>query len=92
MPDNPFWYKHDNPYQNIGSATVPDTVGSFQPRYLPQQTGTSYPSENHVIADTASSFKPETLLQPYQTPAATHSTDCYGSIKIRRIEVIAKQV
>jgi hypothetical protein len=35
-PDNPFWYKH--PYDNIRSATVPDTVGNrFQPRYLPQQ-------------------------------------------------------
>ena len=43
-PNNPFWYKHYNPYDNIGSATVPDTVGnSFQPRYLPQQAplGTS---------------------------------------------------
>jgi len=51
-PDNPFWYKHYNPYDNMGSATVPDTVGNtFQPRYLPQQTpqGTSqyYTSSIH---------------------------------------------
>ena len=29
------------------------------------QWDSSYPSENHAIADTASSFGPETLLQPY---------------------------
>ena len=28
-----------------------------------------YPSENRVIADTTSSFRPETLLQPYRLPA-----------------------
>jgi hypothetical protein len=32
------------------------------------QANRSYQSENHAIADTASSFRPETLLQPY--PAA----------------------
>jgi hypothetical protein len=36
-PDNPFWYKHNNPYHNFG-GTVPDSVGNtFQPKYLPQQ-------------------------------------------------------
>ena len=34
------------------------------------QWNSSYPSENHAIADTASSFRPETLLQPYPLPAA----------------------
>jgi hypothetical protein len=38
MPDNPFWYKHNNPYYNIGAATVADSVGdTFQPRYGPKQ-------------------------------------------------------
>jgi hypothetical protein len=44
MPDNPFWYKRNNPYHNIGSATVAGTVvDTFQPIYMPQQTplGTS---------------------------------------------------
>ena len=44
MPDNPFWYKHNNPYHNVGAATVADSVGNtFQSRYIPQQTplGTS---------------------------------------------------
>jgi hypothetical protein len=37
-PDNPFWYKHNNPYDNIASKTVADNVGdAFQPRYIPQQ-------------------------------------------------------
>ena len=37
-PNNPFWYKHNNPYHNIGAATVADTVGdTFQNRYPPQQ-------------------------------------------------------
>ena len=30
-----------------------------------RQQNHSYPSENHAIVDTASSFRPETLLQPY---------------------------
>jgi hypothetical protein len=34
------------------------------------QWNSSYPSENHVIADTASSFRPETLLQPYPLPSS----------------------
>ena len=39
MPDNPFWYKRNNPYQNIGTATVADNIGNtFEPRYIPQQT------------------------------------------------------
>jgi hypothetical protein len=58
-------YKSSNPDHNIRSA---DTIGnSFQPRYISQQTplaGGSYPSENHVIADTISSFRLETLFQP----------------------------
>ena len=38
MPDNPFWYKPNNPYFNFGSATIADNVGdAFQPRYIPQQ-------------------------------------------------------
>jgi hypothetical protein len=42
-PNNPFWYKRNNPYDKIG-GTVADSVGNtFQPRYLPQQAplGTS---------------------------------------------------
>ena len=33
------------------------------------QANHSYLSENHAIADTASSFRPETLLQPYALPS-----------------------
>jgi hypothetical protein len=37
MPDNPFWYKRHNPYNNVGSS-VADSVGdASQPRYPPQQ-------------------------------------------------------
>ena len=42
-PNNPFWYKHNNPYHNFG-GTVADSVGNtFQSRYIPQQAplGTS---------------------------------------------------
>jgi len=36
-PNNPFWYKRNNPNDKIG-GTVADSVGNtFQPRYLPQQ-------------------------------------------------------
>jgi hypothetical protein len=44
MPDNPFWHKRNNPYHNIGSLTVADSVGdAFQPIHIPQQkpVGTS---------------------------------------------------
>jgi hypothetical protein len=38
MPDNPFWHKRNNPYNNIGSATIADTVrDTYQPIYIPQQ-------------------------------------------------------
>jgi hypothetical protein len=76
VANNPFWHKRNNLYQNIRST---DTVGnSFQPRFISQQTplaDSSYPSENRVIADTTSSFRPETLLQPYHLPAATPNSD-----------------
>ncbi|MGA9150805.1 MAG: hypothetical protein WBZ36_09515 [Candidatus Nitrosopolaris sp.] len=43
MPDNPFWYKRNNPYHNIGSATVADSVDStFQSSYVPRQTPSQY--------------------------------------------------
>jgi hypothetical protein len=35
------------------------------------QANHSYPSENHAIADTASSFRPETLQHPYPLPDAS---------------------
>ena len=57
------------------------------------QRDRNYPSENRVIADTASSIRPESLLQPYPLPARiTQFTDCYGSTKVRGIEVIARKV
>ncbi len=38
MPNNPYWYKRNNPYHNIGSSTVADSIGdAFQPRYIHQQ-------------------------------------------------------
>ncbi len=40
----------------------------YRKRHL--QVNHSYQSENHAIADTASSFRPQTLLQPYALPAA----------------------
>jgi len=43
-PNNPFWFKRNNPYTNIGHATVADSVDdTAQPRCFPQQAplGTS---------------------------------------------------
>jgi hypothetical protein len=43
------------------------------PSWYRKQKGSqwnSYQSENRVIADTTSSFRPETLLHPYPLPAA----------------------
>jgi hypothetical protein len=70
MGNNPPLYSRS---VEFGHATVQDSVGnSFQPRYISQQipiAGSSYPSENQVIADSTSSFRPETLFQP-PLPAA----------------------
>jgi hypothetical protein len=89
-PDNPFWYKHFNPYNNIGSTTIPDTIGnSFRPRYLPQQTHlaeSSYPSENHVIADTAISSRPETLLQAYPLPTALPNSQTPAVHQLQKLD------
>ena len=63
-PNNPFWYKHYNPYDNIGSASVPDTIGnSFHPRYLPQQTPSQYSANSpwHVMDDQSSLSQGKTL-------------------------------
>ena len=38
-PNNPFWFKRNNPYGNIGPATIPDTVAdTYLPNHIPQQT------------------------------------------------------
>jgi hypothetical protein len=75
-------YNRNIQSHQFGSAIVVDNSidNSFQPRYISQQTplaGSGYPSENHVIADTANSFWPENsqrhfppAVPPYpQTPA-----------------------
>jgi hypothetical protein len=41
------------------------------------QANHSYPSENHAIADTASSFRPETLQHPYPLPDASPYSQTY---------------
>jgi hypothetical protein len=36
-PNNPFWFKPNNPYHSIRSGTVADNIGdSFQPRCTQQ--------------------------------------------------------
>jgi hypothetical protein len=76
----------------LGHIDNSDSIGnSFQPRYLPQQTHlaeSSYPSENHVIADTATSSRPKTLLQPY--PAALpNSQTATIQQKLEELKVLA---
>src|SRR5215831_11643159 len=42
-PNNPFWFKPNNQYGNIGPATIADSMGNtFEPTYLPQQTPTQH--------------------------------------------------
>jgi hypothetical protein len=58
MPDNPFWYKRNNPFNNVGSTTVADTVGdTFNPIHIPKQAplGTSQysTSPTYRSADTS---------------------------------------
>jgi hypothetical protein len=54
------------------------------------QRNRSYPSENHVIADTTSSFRPETLLQPYPPPAALpNSQTATIQQKLEELKVLA---
>jgi hypothetical protein len=51
-----------------------DRYLASHPSWFAKQKGSqwahSYTSENHVIADTTSSFRPETLPQPYPLPPA----------------------
>jgi hypothetical protein len=58
---------------------------------LPQrqvQVNRSYPSDIRVIADTASSFRPETLLQPY--PAALpNSQTATVQQKLEELKILA---
>ena len=70
-PDNPFWYKRDNPYHNVG-GTVADTVGNtFQSRYIPQQapSGISQYSASpiHRSSPTMDNQNYETGLSPETT-------------------------
>jgi hypothetical protein len=52
------------------------------------QANRSYPSDNRVIPDTSSLFRPETLLQPYPLPAAllnSHTTTIQQKLEELRI-------
>jgi hypothetical protein len=50
------------------------------------QWNRSYPSENRVIADTTSSFRPETLLQPYSLPAALPNSQTPALQQVQKLE------
>ena len=72
-PNNPFWFKRNNPYHNMGSATVADTVGNtFQPRYLPQQTpsqysaGPIYPPSQIIDDQSYVNSSPQSAVQKIQ--------------------------
>lgn len=67
-PDNPFWHKRANPYRNIGTRTVADSIGNaLEPRYLPRQApiGTSKYSANPIPVDFTSS---QTFANPMYPP------------------------
>ncbi|MGC1929529.1 MAG: hypothetical protein WA667_11180 [Candidatus Nitrosopolaris sp.] len=51
------------------------------------QWNSSYPSENRVIADTTSSFRPETLFQPY-TAALPNSQTTMVQHKLEELRVL----
>jgi hypothetical protein len=54
------------------------------------QWNSSYPSENRVIADTTSSFRPETLLQPYPLPAALPNPQNPAVHQLQKLEELKK--
>jgi hypothetical protein len=51
------------------------------------QWNSSYPSENRVIAD--SSFRPETLLQPYHPDALPNSQTTMVQHKLEELRLLA---
>ena len=53
------------------------------------QWNSSYPSENRVIADTTSSLRPETLLQPYPLPALPNTQTATVQQKLEELRVLA---
>jgi hypothetical protein len=62
-PDNPFWYKRNNPYNNFGSATAADRIGNnFQQAPVSQfSTNPIYPPWH--VTDDQSSLSRETILK-----------------------------
>jgi hypothetical protein len=76
MPDNPFWHKRNNPYENFGSATIADGLGdTLEPRYIPQQAplGTSqysagpiYPPRQTIDDQSYGTNLPQSAIQKIQ--------------------------
>ena len=63
-PNNPFWFKPNNPYRNIRPATIPDSIGNtFDPTYLPQQG----PRISENFANPLYRQTPTTDVQSYGT-------------------------
>jgi hypothetical protein len=86
---------HDNRSEIV--PYIEYTVGRSSGRYLAShpswhrkqrqvQANRSYPSAIRVIADTASSFRPETLLQPYPFRAALPNSQTPTVDQLQKLE------
>ena len=76
MPDNPFWYKRNNPYHNIGSATIADSIGNtFKPRYVPQQAPLG------ISQYSASPIYPPMRIKNYQSYGTSLPQDAISKIE-----------
>jgi hypothetical protein len=80
-PNNPFWFKRNNPYGNIGPATIADSIGNtFEPTYLPQQ-GPPQISEN--FANPLYRRTPTTENQSYGTALSQNTI-----VKIQELKLL----
>ena len=77
-PNNPFWFKRNNPLHNFGSATVADSLGDpFQPSYIHQQA----PPET-------SQYSPSSIYPPWQDDRINQSS--LSQEKILKIEELKR--
>jgi hypothetical protein len=74
------------------SGQYPASHPSWFRKHKHFQVNHSYPSENHVIVDSATSFRPETMLQSYPPPAASpNSQPLTIQQKLEELKVLAKK-
>jgi hypothetical protein len=89
MPDNPFWHKRANPYRNIGSRMVADSIGNaFESRYIPQQV----PLVASQYTDSSIYPHVDVSANPMYRPMQISDDRNYGTGLFQEIQLIPNSV